>query len=70
MVTARTHIGPVAYVGVDVHADVVDVEGARAVGAGEDLFADFEVQEVVGAVGKQEGTVAAAPRELVVAVHY
>ena len=70
VVTARADVGSVAYVGVDVHADVVDVEGAGAVGAGEDLLADFEVQEVLCAVGKHEGTVAAAPRELVVAVHY
>lgn len=41
--TARTHIGTIANVGVDVAAYAVDVEGAGAVGAAEELFAELEM---------------------------
>lgn len=52
MVTTRTNVRSVAYMGVDVHANVVYVVGAGTVGTGEELFADFEVEEVLGTVGK------------------
>lgn len=70
MVTARTDIRPVAYMRIDMRANMVNIEGARAVGTGKDLFADLEVEEVLRPVGKQQRAVAAAPREFVVSVHY
>ena len=55
--------------GVDVAAYAVDVEGAGTVGTAEELFAELEMQQVLGAVGQDQRAVAASPREFVVTVH-